>query len=78
MSRISFAVAMQGIVRRPQPAPPATLVGDLLARIAVRYRSVPVIFPGSRKLAEEWTDRFLAAAYAEAVGEQRFGDDPHS
>ena len=52
-------------------------IGDLLARIAVRYPSVPVIFPGSRKLAEEWTYRFLAAAYAEAVGEQRFGDDPH-
>lgn len=27
-----------------------------------------------RKLAEEWTYRFLAAAYAEAVGDRRFGD----
>lgn len=49
-------------------------VGDLLARVAVRYPSVPLVFAGSRKLAEEWTYRFLAAAYAEAVGDQRFGD----
>lgn len=48
-------------------------VADLLARVAVRYPPVPVIFAGSRKLAEEWTYRFLAAAYAEAVGDQRYG-----
>jgi hypothetical protein len=48
-------------------------VADLLAKVAVRYPSVPVIFAGSRKLAEEWTYRFLAAAYAEAVGDQRYG-----
>ena len=50
-------------------------VADLLARVAVRYPAVPVIFAGSRKLAEEWTYRFLAAAYAEAAGEQQYG--PH-
>ena len=49
-------------------------VADLLARVAVRYPSVPVAFAGSRKLAEEWTYRFLAAAYAEALGDDRFGD----
>lgn len=48
-------------------------VADLLARVAVRYPSVPVVFAGSRKLAEEWTYRFLAAAYAEARGEQTYG-----
>lgn len=48
-------------------------VGDLLARVAVRYPAVPVVFAGGRKLAEEWTYRFLAAAHAEAVGAQRFG-----
>ncbi|HSK23223.1 MAG TPA: ERCC4 domain-containing protein [Egicoccus sp.] len=48
-------------------------VADLLARVAVRFPSVPVVFAGSRKLAEEWTYRYLAAAYAEAIGEQRFG-----
>jgi hypothetical protein len=49
-------------------------VADLLARVAVRYPMVPVVFAGSRKLAEEWTYRFLAAAYAEAAGEQHYGD----
>jgi hypothetical protein len=48
-------------------------VADLLARVAVRYSSVPSTFAGSRKLAEEWTYRFLAAAYAEARGDERFG-----
>jgi hypothetical protein len=49
-------------------------VADLLARVAVRYPAVPVVFAGSRKLAEEWTYRFLAAAYAEAIGDLRYGD----
>lgn len=48
-------------------------VADLLARVAVRYPSVPVVFTGSRKLAEEWTYRFLASAYAEALGDARYG-----
>lgn len=48
-------------------------VADLLARVAVRYPAVPVVFAGSRKLAEEWTFRFLGAALAEAEGEQRYG-----
>jgi hypothetical protein len=48
-------------------------VADLLARVAVRYPAVPVVFAGSRKLAEEWTYRFLAAAYADALGEQQYG-----
>jgi hypothetical protein len=38
---------------------------DLLARVQVRYPSVPVVFAGSRKLAEEWTFRYLGAARAE-------------
>jgi hypothetical protein len=38
---------------------------DLLARIQVRYPSVPIVFAGSRKHAEEWTYRFLGAALAE-------------
>lgn len=40
-------------------------VADSLARVQVRYPSVPVVFAGSRKLAEEWTYRFLGAARAE-------------
>ncbi|WP_276319851.1 hypothetical protein [Egibacter rhizosphaerae] len=38
---------------------------DLLARLQVRYPTVPIVFADSRKMAEEWTYRFLAAAHAE-------------
>ncbi len=40
-------------------------VADLLARVQVRYPSVPIVFTGSRKLGEEYTFRFLGAARAE-------------
>jgi hypothetical protein len=40
-------------------------VMDLVARIQVRYPSVPIVFAGSRKHAEEYTYRFLGAARAE-------------
>ena len=40
---------------------PAVLA-DGLAELQVRYPSVPVAFCDTRKLAEEWTYRFLAAA----------------
>lgn len=63
----SYADALK--VEHVQPG----FVADLLARVAVRYPAVPVIFPGSRKLAEEWTYRFLAAAFAEARGDRRYG-----
>jgi hypothetical protein len=35
---------------------------ELVARLQVRYPTVPIVFADSRKLAEEWTYRFLAAA----------------
>lgn len=38
---------------------------DLLARVQVRYPSVPIVFTGSRKLGEEYTFRFLGAARAD-------------
>ena len=44
-------------------------VAELVARLQVRYPSVPLVFAGSRKLAEEWTFRFLGAARAELAGE---------
>lgn len=53
---------------------PPGFVADLLARVQVRYPSVPIVFCGNRKLAEEWTFRFLGAARAEAVGERTHGD----
>lgn len=38
---------------------------DLVARLQVRYPSVPIVFCDNRKFAEEWTYRFLAAALQE-------------
>ena len=53
-------------------------VADLLARVQVRWPTVPVFFAETRPLAEEWTYRFLAAAVSESVAdervEQRLGD----
>lgn len=39
-------------------------VADGLAELQVRYPTVPIVFCETRKLAEEWTYRFLAAASA--------------
>jgi hypothetical protein len=47
---------------------PAT-VADGLAELQVRVPNVPIVFCDSRKLAEEWTYRYLAAAYAWAADE---------
>ena len=46
-------------VERVQPG----WLPELLARLQVRYPGVPIVFTETRKLAEEWTYRFLAAAY---------------
>jgi ERCC4-type nuclease len=40
-----------------------SVVADGLAELQVRWPSVPVVWCETRKLAEEWTYRFLAAAY---------------
>jgi|SRR5579859_579674 len=53
---------------RTQPGRGSWLA-DMLARLAVRYPKVPIVFVGSRKFAEEWAYRFLAAA---------IGDQPES
>jgi hypothetical protein len=45
---------------------PAAFIADGLARLQVRYREIPVVFADSRKFAEEWTYRFLAAAFSDA------------
>ena len=44
-------------------------VADGLAELQVRYPNVPIVHCDSRKLAEEWTYRFLAAADAWARDE---------
>jgi hypothetical protein len=38
---------------------------DVLARLQIRYREIPIVFADSRKFAEEWTYRFLAAVVAD-------------
>jgi hypothetical protein len=40
-------------------------LAELTARMHVRYPSVPITFCDSRKLAEDFTHRFLAAALTE-------------
>lgn len=45
------------------------VVADGLAELQVRWPNVPVVFSETRKLAEEWTYRFLAAAQAWSVTE---------
>ena len=42
-------------------------LGDVLARLQVRYPEVQVVFADSRRFAEEWTYRFLAAALGDAT-----------
>jgi hypothetical protein len=46
---------------------PAGWISDVLARLQIRYPEIQVVFADSRKFAEEWTYRFLAAALAEAT-----------
>ena len=46
-----------------------TVIADALAELQVRVPNVPIVFCDSRKLAEEWTYRWLAAAFAWASDE---------
>lgn len=48
---------------------PGAWLADMLARLQLRYQEVPIVFAESRRFAEEWTYRFLAAALAEAPPE---------
>ena len=56
----------------------AGFVPDLLARVQVRWPSVPIAFCDTRPLAEQWTYRFLAAALSEMVAVRDNGDDGES
>lgn len=42
-------------------------LADVLARLAARYPTVPIMFCETRPLAEDWTYRFLGAALALAI-----------
>jgi hypothetical protein len=50
-----------------QPYAPPGFLPDLLARVTVRYPSVPIVFAETRPLAEEWTYRYLGAALADTL-----------
>jgi hypothetical protein len=45
------------------------LVADGLAELQVRWPTIPIVFCETRKLAEEWTYRYLAAAFTWAEEE---------
>jgi len=51
-------------------------IAERIAEAQVRYPTVPIVFAETRKLAQEWTYRFLGAAVehrqARAVGDARF------
>jgi hypothetical protein len=49
------------------------VVADGLAELQVRWPSIPIVFCETRKLAEEWTYRYLAAAHQWAVTEAEVG-----
>ena len=52
-------------LERVRPA----LAADGLAELQVRWPAIPIVFCDNRKLAEQWTYRYLAAAYAWADAE---------
>lgn len=53
-------------------------VPDLLARVQVRWPSVPIVFCETRPLAEQWTYRFLGAALSEMMAVRDNGGDGES
>lgn len=50
------------------------VVADGIAECQIRFPSVPIVFCETRKLAQEWTYRFLAAARV-GLAEERVGAD---
>ena len=49
---------------------------DVLARLQVRYPTVPIVFCETRAFAEQWTYRFLGTALAEHTWENGDDDEP--
>ncbi len=49
---------------------------ELVARLQVRYPAVPIVFADSRKLAEEYTYRYLAAALVHHAPAPAQTDEP--
>ena len=55
-----------GLIAHPRVRP--GFMADLIARLQVRAPSVPIVYAENRRLAEDWTYRFLAAAWRELAG----------
>jgi hypothetical protein len=59
---------------------PPALVADGIAECQIRWPNVPIVFCETRALAEEWTYRYLAAAYdwasSESAATERIGERP--
>jgi ERCC4-type nuclease len=56
------------LVNHPHTQPGWLL--ELVARLQVRYPAIPLVFADSRKLAEEYTYRYLAAALVHHAPEE--------
>ncbi len=56
-----YSAILQSTYMRP------ALIFDAVADYALRWPEVPVVFCENRKLAEEWTYRYLASAYYQAL-----------
>ncbi len=52
----------------------ASVVAEGLAQCQVRFPGVPIMFCENRKLAQEWTYRFLAAAFVHATDDAAGGE----
>jgi hypothetical protein len=50
-----------------------SVVADAIAECQIRFPTVPIVFCDTRKLAQEWTYRFLAAAQV-GLSEEMVGD----
>jgi ERCC4-type nuclease len=57
------------------PRVPDGWLPDVLARLQLRYREIPIVFADSRKFAEQWTYCFLAAVLSDA---DHTGPEPSS
>ena len=51
------------LIAHPRVRP--AFMADLLARVQVRTPNVPIVYAENRRLAEDWTFRFLATAWRE-------------
>jgi hypothetical protein len=50
------------------------VAADALTEVQVRWPGVPIVFSESRRLAEDWTHRFLMAALREIAGLELTGE----